>query len=194
MKNFKPILVICISLLLVNNIYARQDTFYFFQQTQRLNNGGMMVLGIWALTNIIIGAFGMRNNTGVSKYFHQMNFFWNTVNAFIAAYALITGLTENLLLLNNDELLAKHQTFENLFLINAGLDVLYVGAGAYMIKRSKFANKRQNLLKGYGSSIILQGSFLFVFDLIMYGIQYTRKIQFIEHTSIIIRINSSAFT
>lgn len=154
----------------------------------------MVVLGTWAASNIIIGAYGIKNDTGANKYFHQMNLFWNTVNASIATVSLINGLNQNYSLLNNAELLAKHLTSEKLFLINAGLDVLYIGAGAFMVNRSKTAAKRKDLLKGYGQSIILQGSFLFVFDIIIYGIQHSRRIQFLEHSSLHLSFNSLSFS
>jgi hypothetical protein len=57
---------------------------------------------------------------------------------------------------------------QNIFIFNAGLDVGYMAIGLYLMERSKNASKNQDLLKGYGSSLILQGGFLFAFDLVMY--------------------------
>jgi hypothetical protein len=45
-----------------------------------------------------------------------------------------------------------------------------MAAGFYLRERAKTATKNQDMLKGYGSALILQGAFLFVFDLALYGI------------------------
>lgn len=190
MTELRKIGIISILLFFTIGIYAQRDTLDFFQKSQEINNTGMLVLGTWAVSNMAVGVFGVKNNTGAEKYFHQMNVMWNTVNVSIAAYSLINGLNDNLYALNNVELLNKHQVYENLFLINAGLDVLYMGTGAFMVNRSKTLNKRQDLVKGYGQSILLQGGFLFVFDLIMYGIQHTREIRFFEHGTIELGMNA----
>ncbi|MCB0846751.1 MAG: hypothetical protein KDE26_26060, partial [Bacteroidetes bacterium] len=57
---------------------------------------------------------------------------------------------------------------EKILLFNAGLDLAYIASGAYLIERSKTnpANAgRAEQFNGYGQSLILQGGFLFVFDL-----------------------------
>ena len=190
MTQYKTISVLLFFWLLSIGLYAQSDTLAFYKQTQKVNNRGMMVLGGWALTNITIGAFGMKNSTGEDKYFHQMNLLWNTVNVSIASYALISGLSEDLMAYSQNELFAKHEGLERILLINAGLDVLYIGAGAWMIKRSQSVTKRQALWKGYGRSVILQGGFLLVFDLILYGIQHSRKTRFLENVEIQMGMNS----
>jgi len=55
--------------------------------------------------------------------------------------------------------------------MNTGLDVGYMLGGLYLIERSKNAEKKPERLKGFGKSIILQGAFLFAFDLTAYFIQ-----------------------
>jgi hypothetical protein len=46
-----------------------------------------------------------------------------------------------------------------------------MATGLYLMERSKRATRNQDLLKGYGSSLILQGGFLFAFDIIMFLVQ-----------------------
>lgn len=53
-------------------------------------------------------------------------------------------------------------------MFNAGLDVGYVLGGLYLTERAKSAAKNPERLRGFGQSIVLQGGFLFVFDLAMY--------------------------
>ena len=190
MPKYKTTLVLIFCWFLAIGLHAQNDTLSFYQQTQKVNNRGMMVLGSWAIANMTVGAFGMKSNTGEDKYFHQMNLLWNTVNASIASYALISGLTEDVLAYSQNELFAKHEGLEKILLINAGLDALYIGAGAWMVKHSQSVTKRQALWKGYGRSVMLQGGFLLVFDLILYGIQHSRKMQFLENVDIQMGMNA----
>ena len=64
----------------------------------------------------------------------------------------------------------KHQNrIEKTYLINAGLDVVYVGAGLLMNKTSD-NQKNPEKFKGYGNSIMVQGGFLLLYDAIIYAI------------------------
>ncbi len=40
----------------------------------------MMTLGGWAIGNIAVSGFSLRNASGSNKHFHQMNVYWNAVN------------------------------------------------------------------------------------------------------------------
>jgi hypothetical protein len=51
------------------------------------------------------------------------------------------------------------------------LDVGYMAAGAYLIERSKSSLKNPEQMKGFGQAIIVNGAFLFAFDLVNYFIQ-----------------------
>lgn len=144
----------------------------------------MYVLGSWAILNLATGAYGWSQTTGDTKYFHQMNFFWNTVNISIAGIALYSNYTTDLTLLSNEELLNEQMKTERLLLINSGLDVLYIGTGFLLKGLSDRNAGRADLLKGYGNSLILQGGFLLVFDLILYGILRTQRINFLEGMSL----------
>ena len=110
-----------------------------------------------------------------------MNIFWNTINLSIAGFALYNYLQTNAAGLSPDEILQTHRKTENLYLINAGLDVLYVGTGFYLKHLSAKKPKKEDLLLGYGNSIILQGVFLFVFDAVMWGIQRNNRLDFTEN-------------
>ncbi len=79
------------------------------------------------------------------------------------------------------EMLQKHIKTENLFLINGGLDIVYVGTGFLLKHLANNSQKRHDLLKGYGNSIILQGSFLFTFDIAMWAIQRSHRLQFLQN-------------
>jgi hypothetical protein len=162
-------------------VYSREiGAGDFYTTNTKINSTGMYVLGGWAVANIAGGAVGWAKSTGSAKYFHQMNLFWNTVNLGIAGFALYNNLTDDISLLSSDEMLLKHTKTENLYLINAGLDVVYIGTG-FLLKHLSVSNlNKQDLLKGYGNSIILQGGFLMIFDLIMWGIQRNHRLDFLN--------------
>lgn len=159
---------------------AQQGYEDFYKRSLSVNNAGMYVLGSWAITNMAVGAYGWARNDGSNKYFHQMNLFWNTVNISIAGFALYNNYTTDISLLSNEGMMNQHKMMERLFLINAGLDILYMGGGYYLTHIAKKKTKRKEMFNGYGRSVILQGGFLFVFDLIMYGIQRNNRLEFMR--------------
>lgn len=163
-----------------------QDKLYaeFYQKSMRMNNTGMYVLGSWAVANLIIGGIGWNQNTGDTKYFHQMNFFWNTVNLSIAGFALYNILSVGFEDLTNEMMVHEHYKTEKLYLINGGLDLIYIGTGFLLKNLSPKKEKNKHLLKGYGNSILLQGSFLLVFDAIMWGIQRNHRLQFLDNINV----------
>ncbi len=155
----------------------------FYTRSLDINKSGMYFLGGWALANMATGTYGWIRYDGEKKYFHQMNAAWNVVNAGIAVYALFDIAGTDISMLGADEVMKKHIRSENLFLINAGLDILYMAGGAWMIHAAGKNEKRRDLLRGYGQSVILQGAFLFLFDLVKFGIQYNHRQNFTETTA-----------
>jgi hypothetical protein len=156
----------------------------FYIKSNKINTSGMFILGGWAVSNMAVGAIGWANSKGTAKYFHQMNFFWNSVNLGIAGFALYSNLNTDVSLLSAEEMITKHIKTENLYLINAGLDVVYIGTG-FLLKHLSTKNlNKQDLLKGYGNSVILQGGFLMAFDLIMWGIQRNHRLDFLKNADL----------
>jgi len=92
-----------------------------------------------------------------------------------------------------DELMDRHLKIERLYLINAGLDILYIGTGTYLTHLSKAREKNKDLLKGYGKSIMLQGGFLFIFDAVMYFIQHSRSTRFLETLNMDLTLGLNSF-
>ena len=133
----------------------------------RLNQTHLYVLGAWATANIVQGSISASNTTGKEHYVHQMNAYWNTVNLAIAGAGLYMvkkqmarkfGLADNL---------REQAKIEKLLLLNTGLDAAYIMTGLYLKERGARVNSEQS--QGYGTSLLLQGGFLLVFDLIQYG-------------------------
>ncbi|PWN05422.1 DUF6992 family protein [Rhodohalobacter mucosus] len=137
-----------------------------------LNTGGMAVLGGWAVSNLLIGTVGMTRTGGSVRYFHQMNAAWNTVNLAIAGFGYY-GLKNQSLDLTLAETISEYHTFEKILLFNAGLDVGYMALGAFLWERG--LRKESERLTGYGQSLILQGGFLFSFDVVLYLLNRTQS-------------------
>ena len=156
----------------------------FYTRSKQINQSGMYFLGGWAVANMALGTYGWMRYEGHTRYFHQMNAAWNLVNAGIATWALFDMGREDVSGLSSHELLRKHIRTENLYLINAGLDLLYMAGGAWMIHASSRSTENADMLKGYGQSVILQGTFLFLFDLTKFSIQYRHRQGFLQHTQI----------
>lgn len=131
----------------------------------RLNQNGMTVLGGWAAGNMIAGGIGMTQTTGNVQYFHQMNLAWNSVNLAIAGFGYF-GSQADPETFSFTETLKKYHRFENTLLFNAGIDIGYIATGAFLWERG--LRTESTRLTGYGQSIIMQGAFLFTFDIIMF--------------------------
>ena len=129
-----------------------------------LQKNGMVVLGSWAAGNFLVSGYQMTQTRGKNYYFNQMNVFWNTVNMGIAVSGYL-GAMNGQLDLTGIETLNEYNSFSKVLLFNTGLDAAYVMTGFYLKERSKNSAKHQKRLAGYGNSLLLQGSFLLLFDL-----------------------------
>ncbi|MGF1533989.1 MAG: hypothetical protein ACFCUI_09810 [Bernardetiaceae bacterium] len=147
-----------------------------------LNQKAMLVLGTWGLGNMALGAWQMGRTQGQTRYFHQMNLFWNVVNVGLAAsgyWASPETAGWNIWQTAN----AYHQ-LEKILLLNAGLDVGYVMTGFFLRERGQRRDSQR--LQGYGYSLLMQGGWLFVFDLGFYALvhgQYLRHLGPLELTT-----------
>ena len=165
-------------------LYGQTGYQEFFNRSLEINNTGMLVLGSWAVGNIAVGTYGWIRNEGDRKYFNQMNLFWNTVNLSIAGFALYKNYHTDASLFDAQEILARHLQTEKILLINSALDIGYIGTGFLLRHLSTKSDQRSELLNGYGKSLILQGGFLFVFDLCLYGILRNQRLDFLDGLNI----------
>ncbi len=137
-----------------------------FENSRReINRDGMLVLGGWAVANIIAGSIGNFSSIGESKYFWQFNALWNSVNLGIAVFGYLGNQplsAESQISLT--ESLKDYSSLQNLLLLNAGLDLVYITTGLLLREKSKNSDKNNLRLKGYGNSLLVQGGFLLLFD------------------------------
>jgi len=141
-----------------------QDSIAF--ERIKLSKNNMFVLGAWAGANIIQGSISAGNATGSDHYFHQMNAYWNVANLALAGLGLWSSkkqLTKHYTLAEN---ITEQHKIEKILLLNTGLDVAYMVTGLYLKEKGNRLNHEQPV--GYGNSLLLQGGFLLVFDIIQY--------------------------
>ena len=151
-----------------------QDSTLLTLNSQRIqiNKTGMMILGGWAVANIAGGTILRANTSGTTRYFHEMNVFWNVVNLGLAGAGLYGAYRSDPAALTAWESFQEQQSIEKILLFNAALDVGYMLGGAYMMERSRRVRNKPERLKGYGQSLILQGGFLLVFDSVLYLVHH----------------------
>ncbi len=168
--NMKNLLFLLLLLSFSATIFSQNLTLLSFNQERiNLNQKGMVVLGSWAGANLITNGILLSNSSGSDKYFYQMNVYWNVVNGALAGLGLL-GTKKTQMNISAFHTLEEQSNTEKTFLINTGLDAAYVMTGVYLLEKSKNSVDNQDMLKGYGQSVILQGGFLLLFDGIMYGV------------------------
>ena len=81
------------------------------------NLKGMLILGTWAVVNLILGALASFRTSGQTQAFHQMNAYWNVVNLGIAGFGFWQAT--QVAALNFWEVLVAQQQIEKVLLFNA---------------------------------------------------------------------------
>jgi hypothetical protein len=154
-------------------IYAQTlDLKSFNERRIKDTRKDMLILGGWALGNMAVSGILLANTEGgVAKGFHQMNIGWNAVNVTIAGFGYLAAMKSDPASLDLFGTVDEHYKLQRLFIFNAGLDVGYMAAGAFLMERSRSTPKNPEQMKGFGQAIIVNGAFLFVFDLANYFIQ-----------------------
>lgn len=126
----------------------------------------MTVLGGWATSNIAVSSVLIGQHQGAERAFHQMNVGWNLVNLSIAGLGYWhTSRQLRRPPGSTGEILRQQQKIRQSLLFNAGLDLAYVTAGAWMMDRGVHSDRPEARLEGFGKSLLLQGGFLFLFDI-----------------------------
>ncbi len=165
----RSILFIVFIGMALSSFSQKADLLKFEKERTGISKRSMLVLGAWSVANIAVSGIATNTSNREMRYFHQMNVMWGGINLAIAGLGYWGAGRENI---DNPTLAAvlKHQSkTEKTYLINAGLDVLYVGGGLWMNKASDH-QKNPDKFKGYGNSIMLQGGFLLLYDAVNYAI------------------------
>ena len=142
----------------------------FNDQRLKITRQGMLVLGAWGLGNLLVGASLGATGSGVDKNFHFMNAGWGGVNLLLAGLGYRNAMRKDQVW-DLATTLSEQASMEKLLLINAGLDVAYVMTGFFLRERAlrhEPGTSSYDRLRGFGNSLLLQGGFLFAFDLVFY--------------------------
>ncbi|MDP2041608.1 MAG: hypothetical protein Q8S14_15920 [Algoriphagus sp.] len=160
-------LLVVFILLLTSEAFAQEiPALSDFNRTRLdYNQKGMIILGSWAVGNMVWGGIGASQTIGQNKAFHQMNLYWNSVNLMIAGFGYWQATKE---VPGTDfwATMEGQQGIEKVLLLNGALDVAYMAGGFFMKERG--LRKGNDRLIGFGKSVILQGAFLLAFDGVMY--------------------------
>lgn len=154
-----------IILLVVAGSLQAQELAAYNSERLKTDQRLMLTLGTWSAVNFIGSGIGWAlSEPGEARYFHQMNVYWNTVNAALAlpGYFKSKKLSSDL---PASETIREQYKTEKLFLFNTGLDLTYITIGFMLRNQANYQPEKRDILNGYVSSLILQGGFLFVFDL-----------------------------
>ncbi|MDQ6813827.1 MAG: hypothetical protein M3040_08825 [Bacteroidota bacterium] len=142
------------------------DLDNFNLHRQKINKKGMFAIGGWSAANILYGSIAASRTRGSTVYFNRMNAIWNAVTFGISTIGYFTSKKEDGLTFRQS--LNRQTSIEKIFLANTLLDAVYVAGGLYLQERAHNTIQNGEKLKGYGQSIVLQGSVLFLFDGLMY--------------------------
>lgn len=141
----------------------------------RTERRGMAVLGSWAVVNLAGGTVGWAiAEDERTRNFHAGNALWNTVNLGLAAGGLFRKAPTAPV--DPREALKQADTLDRVLLFNAGIDVGYTMAGFALQQWGK--NREDARLQGFGDALLVQGGFLFAFDIGLYlsHRKWTRKL------------------
>ena len=171
------------------SLSAQVSTFQ--SEFDQINENLMVGLGSYALSNFAMSGAGyVLSDDETTQRFHEMNVMWNSVNFGLAlpGYLKAKKGSKELTL---EEMIQKQKKTETIFLVNDILDVGYIALGFWMRNESKNRPDRSEMFKGYGNSLILQGSFLLVFDAYAYFLHrnHGKGLTEMDRVSLNLRVN-----
>ena len=140
--------------------------------TDRLDRkrDAMRVLTGWGASNVAVGgAVALASDDGVARAAGAMSAGWGAINAALGLFGLRGARRDRAAGQTVAEAAADLRRTEKILLFNAGLDVGYVAAGAYLTARADRPGEDDPArLRGWGRAVMLQGAALFAFDLLAY--------------------------
>jgi len=160
----KKQLLLCLFIFNSTFLLAQLNLTDFNNQRIQNSKKAMTVLGTWAVGNILVGGIGMTQTEGQTKAFHQMNAGWGAINLVIAGFGYYNAMQTDPASLTLANSITEHHKIQKVLLFNAGLDIGYMLGGLYLTERAKNSPDKADQFRGFGKSIIMQGAFLFVFD------------------------------
>lgn len=167
----KTIVSICLMACIVLSVRAQSDSLLrsIAQKQFKLQRTSTQILAGWSAANLVISGVAIGKSEGSTRYFHEMNLYWNAVNVGIAGLGLLS-LRKAQHNATVSSVVKDHYTLQKTLLFNTGLDVAYMTSGLWLLDKSKteMNQTRNQRFRGFGQAVLIQGGFLFVFDLTNY--------------------------
>lgn len=144
-----------------------------------ITKNAMIVLGGWAAANIATGFIVASQTSGETKYAWQMNAIWNLINGGLAVMGYLNARRSMTKKYDYSDNVAAQIGMEKLYALNLGLDFAYIAGGFFL--REKGTNetnlKSKDQLNGYGSSMIIQGVFLLLYDATILSLHHKNSVK-----------------
>ena len=133
------------------------------------NTRGTKTMAVWGLANVSAGTVGYFAATADDwKYFHAPNAFCGLINTGVSVLGFRNIRLERAEKFNHQLYYNRYQANKKLYLIDAGIDVLILGAGTGLSSFARTDKSNPALFRGVGSAIALQGAVRLLWDNIMY--------------------------
>jgi len=165
----KGLKISVLSFLICSNLAFAQLADYK-RDYNKINEHLMLTLGSYALGNFAVSGAGYFSaEDQYTKHFHEMNVMWNTVNFGLALPGYLKA-RKNAGDWDVAEMERQQRKTKSIFLINSAVDIGYIATGIYLRGEAENRPDESDMFRGYGDSMVLQGSFLFAFDLVAFAI------------------------
>jgi hypothetical protein len=147
-------------------LFGRSQELVEFN-TSRLNLDKKLMIGLgaWSISNLAVSSYGWAKTDNEANYFHQMNVMWSGINLALAIPGYIKAMRTNPQNFTFAQTWKTQIKTEKIFLFNTALDVCYMSAGLYLKQKALTSSTNYHRFRGFGNSLLLQGGFLFLFDL-----------------------------
>lgn len=169
----KHLIAIAVCFFLVAGLSAQHTLDDINEVRTRHTRNGMLTFSTWTGVNLIGSTVGYFSTEGEMKHFFEMNLYFNAVNAAIAVPGMISAFKAQRQGLSFKETVKEVQKTKVVYLVNGVLDVSYITAG-FLLREVGYNPMRseadQARFRGFGSSLIVQGGFLLIYDFITYGV------------------------
>jgi len=153
----------------------------FIRRMKTLKTAQAVILAIWAGLNVLIGIVFILQTEAHYFYFFAMNISWNLVNTAVAIFLYMhhNDVFEKQISFLNQMEYQKH--IEKSLVFNIGLDLAFIAIGFSMYYYGNIPSAAHpELWVGFGISVIIQGGFLLIQDMIFYRLH--RKNQSIVYS------------
>lgn len=161
------IFLVCLFVNLLTCFSSDEDSLQFQKDMYKVQYQSTLVLLEWSIINIGVSSIGSKKIfTPVTSndYFHQSNFYWNLINSGIVGFNYSSLRRMNQKSWSLKELQKRKTKTQRALAVNIGLDFLYIAYGLILKQSLRSTDLNYSSYQGNGNSLILQGSFLLVFD------------------------------